>query len=81
MTTLICICVITATDRRQTVIEYHRDEWSGFADLLANLIEKYAGVLDLDNLPDPPICLDDALKELENSSKLSSESIEKAETA
>ncbi|MBQ2904586.1 MAG: hypothetical protein IJE48_09340 [Clostridia bacterium] len=62
-------------------MEYHRDEWSGFADLLTNLIEKYAAVLDLDNLPDPPICLDDTLKELENSYKLSSESIEKAETA
>ena len=81
MTTLICICVITATDRRQIVIEYHRDEWSGFVDLLTNLIEKYAAVLDLDNLPDPPICLDDALKELENSSKLSSEPIEKTEIA
>ena len=28
------------------------DEWSGFASLLANLIEKYAVVLDLDALPD-----------------------------
>lgn len=81
MTTLIYICVITATDRRQTVIEYHRDEWSGFADLLANLIEKYAAVLDIDNLPDPPICLEDASKMLENDSKLSSEPIEKSDTA
>ncbi len=24
------------------------DEWSGFADLLANLIEKYASELDVD---------------------------------
>ena len=30
------------------------DEWSGFADLLANLIEKYADELDIDNLPEPP---------------------------
>ena len=29
------------------------DEWSGFADLLASLIEKYAVDLDLDNLSDP----------------------------
>lgn len=29
------------------------DEWSGFADLLASLIEKYAADLDLDNLPNP----------------------------
>jgi len=26
------------------------DKWNGFADLLANLIEKYAAVLDIDNL-------------------------------
>ena len=26
---------------------------NGLADLIANLITKYAGVLDLDNLPDP----------------------------
>ena len=44
---------------------YQRDEWSGFADLLANLIEKYVVVLNLDNLPDPPVCLEDALKENE----------------
>lgn len=30
-----------------------RDEWSGFADLMASLIEKYVADLDLDNLPDP----------------------------
>ncbi len=29
------------------------DEWSGFADLLANLIEKYAADLDIDNMPIP----------------------------
>ena len=29
------------------------DEWNGLADLLAGLIEKYADVLDIDNLPDP----------------------------
>ena len=28
------------------------DEWSGFAALLANLIEKYAVILNLDALPD-----------------------------
>ena len=81
MTTLIYICVITATDRRQTVIDYSKDEWSGFADLLANLIEKYAAVLDIDNLPDPPICLDDVLKDIENNSKLSSDTIEKDDIA
>lgn len=29
------------------------DEWSGFADLLANLIEKYAADLDFDNMSIP----------------------------
>lgn len=32
--------------------QLNKDEWSGFADLTANLIEKYAAVLDIDNLPD-----------------------------
>ncbi|MGL5440718.1 MAG: hypothetical protein ACRDA4_10150 [Filifactoraceae bacterium] len=27
------------------------NDWNGLADLIANLITKYAGVLDLDNLP------------------------------
>ena len=31
----------------------YNDEWSGLADFLANMIEKYAGQLDLDDLPDP----------------------------
>ncbi|MCC8138663.1 MAG: hypothetical protein LIO76_11545 [Clostridiales bacterium] len=30
-----------------------RDEWSGFADLLANLIAKYASEIGIDALPDP----------------------------
>ena len=30
------------------------DEWWGLADLLANMIEKYAAVLDIDSLPEPP---------------------------
>ena len=29
------------------------NDWNGLADLIANLITKYAGVLDLDNLPSP----------------------------
>ena len=28
-------------------------DWDWLADLIANLITKYAGVLDLDNLPNP----------------------------
>ena len=29
------------------------DAWSGLADLLANMIEKYASELELDELPNP----------------------------
>ena len=29
------------------------DEWNGLAVLLADMIEKYAGELELDALPDP----------------------------
>ena len=57
------------------------DKWSGFADLLANLIEKYAAVLDIDNLPDPPIRLDSDKKEDKNGSKLQAESIENMDVA
>ena len=72
------IHIVTAKRRRSPIIDKrNKDEWSGFADLLANLIEKYAAVLDIDNLPDPPVCLEDALKMLENDSKLLSEPIEK----
>ena len=35
------------------------DEWSGFADLLANLIEKYSSELDVENLPAPAVSLED----------------------
>ena len=28
------------------------DEWSGLADMLVNLIEKYASDLDIEKLPD-----------------------------
>ena len=34
------------------------DEWSGCADLLANLIEKYASELDIEDMPDPLAVLD-----------------------
>ena len=57
------------------------DKWSGFADLLANLIEKYVAVLDIDNLPDPPIRLDSDKKEDKNDSKLQTESIENMDVA
>ena len=57
------------------------DNWNGFANLLANLVEKYAAVLDIDNLPEPPICLDSSEKEHVNNSKHFSESIEKVDIA
>ena len=31
------------------------NDWNGLADLIANLITKYAGVLDLDNLSNPTL--------------------------
>ena len=31
------------------------DEWSGLADLLANLIEKYASDLDIEDMPDTEV--------------------------
>ncbi len=34
------------------------DEWSGFADLLANLIGKYASVLEIQHIPAHLILLD-----------------------
>ena len=34
------------------------DEWSGFTDLLANLIEKYVSELDVENLPAPAVSFD-----------------------
>lgn len=57
------------------------DNWSGFANLLANLIEKYAAVLDIENLPEPPIRLDRSTAENVNDSKHSSDAIGNTETA
>ena len=56
------------------------DNWSGFADLLASLIEKYAAVLDIENLPEPSIRLDRSEVENVNNSKHSSDAIEKIKT-
>ena len=73
---------MTAKRRRYAIIDNRKkDEWSGFADLLANLIEKYAAVLDIDNLPEPSICLDSNEKENVNNSKHFAESIEKTDVA
>ena len=43
------------------------DEWSGFAALLANLIEKYAVVLNLDALPN--LVIAEAVSEKDDSDK------------
>ena len=44
------------------------DEWSGFADLLANLIEKYASELDIENMP-PPLAPCDRMSNAEVNQK------------
>ena len=73
---------MTAKRRRYDIIDKrNKDEGSGFADLLANLIEKYAAVLDIENLPEPPICLDSEEKENVNNSNLFADSIEKTDIA
>ena len=36
------------------------NEWSGLADLLANLITKYASELNIDELPDPEVSYEEA---------------------
>jgi len=41
------------TKRKEGTRMYETDVWSGLADFLANMIEKYAGQMDLDALPDP----------------------------
>ena len=35
------------------VVIKERDEWSGFAEFLGNMIAKYADAIDFDSLPDP----------------------------
>ena len=36
------------------------NEWNGLADLLADLIAKYASEIDLDQLPDPDVSYEEA---------------------
>ena len=43
------------------------DEWSGLAALLANLIEKYAVVMNLDALPD--LVIEEAVSEKDDTDK------------
>ena len=44
------------------------DEWSGFAALLANLIEKYAVVQNLDTLPD--LVIEEAVSEKDRADEM-----------
>lgn len=44
------------------------DEWSGLAALLANLIEKYAVVLNLDALPD--LVIEEAMSEKDGADEM-----------
>ena len=62
-----------------SIAHWNKDEWSGLADLLANLIEKYAAVLDLDNLPEPTYSFGD--KETVNNLEHSEDDVENAKTA
>ena len=56
------------------------DEWSGFAALLANLIEKYAVVLNLDALPD--LVVEEAMPEKDKADEIICENdIESAKAA
>lgn len=65
--------------RLVSIADWKKDEWSGFADLLANLIEKYAVVLDIDNLPEPPHFFEKNSKENVNSPSHLTDSIDKAD--
>ncbi|MGN0786606.1 MAG: hypothetical protein ACI4OB_04310 [Christensenellales bacterium] len=68
--------------RRYIIIaDWNKDEWSGFADLLANLIEKYAAVLDIDNLPEPPYCFGEETVGTANIPEQPEDTIEKTKTA
>lgn len=56
------------------------DEWSGFAALLANLIEKYAVVMNLDALPD--LVIEEAVPEKDEADEMIHENdIESAKAA
>ena len=44
----------TEERRNDGTVQWSEDVWSGFAAFLAEMIEKYAGEIDLDSLPDPP---------------------------
>ena len=45
------------------------DEWSGLADLLANLIEKYASDLDIGDMPDTKNNMENKVELIEKEQK------------
>lgn len=55
------------------------DEWSGLADFLANMIEKYAVELDMDAMPDPVVERSDT--GIEKGSRTSENGIETGKAA
>ena len=59
------------------------NEWGAFANVLGNLIAKYADVLDIDSLPDPVIPSEDTkTNEIDNTDfKEIGEDIEKGKAA
>ena len=69
-------------ERRRKVLR-NDNEWSAFANLLGNLIAKYADVLDIDSLPDPVIPSEDTkTNEIDNTDfKEIGEDIEKDKAA
>ena len=69
-------------ERRRKVLR-NDNEWSAFANLLGNLIAKYADVLDIDSLPDPVIPSEDTkTNEIDNTDfKEIGEAIEKGKAA
>ena len=51
------------------------DEWSGFADLLANLIGKYASVLEIEHMPTRLVVIDKKDDTEKNKNSINSASI------
>ena len=63
-----------------SIAHWNKDEWSGLADLLANLIEKYAVVLNLDALLD--LVIEESVPEKDETDKIIHENdIEPAKAA
>lgn len=63
MNVIVCNCPFYVHMEEVLIV----DEWSGLADMLANLIEKYASDLDIENLPD--ITVDNHVEEKNKATK------------